>query len=460
MSPERFLSWLRAQKWSVPFVLLMAIGFLARPVAPWIVRIVPLVSIVAYLVWLVAGLPTRVKNWLVALAAVAFVCNLAVVLVQSHRYDAASQTLWLDDHIYYLEAESLAAAWKTGFYPDITRAGTRPYMGTLHVDFQRSLAGLFYLFGPSTLTGLILNVFCNSLLPVCTALFVWLIYRNRNDRNLASWTEPELAATLAALLATYHPQQFYWGHLLLKDCYTACWFLTALVLAIAAVAQRSALATLLFAAALGHLFQTRVYAALAVFGGFAAYFLILIPRRAALWLTFSGILMIYLLANYSDAPARLISQLSASIGALLPHAEEGPLKVLMHLVAAVPRMLLASYAWVPAYSSAVPLYGVYGGMWFLYILVYPAALNGLLRTLRLNIPLSSIPIVAVVLGFSVLMTSVHGGVANRQRLFMEYVAIGFAGYGYVAPNRKIFLIYYASLLMYIIGHLITVMIRF
>lgn len=388
------------------------------------------------------------------LALICFAGHLCVILL-SPGYNPREQTFWRDDHVYFHQSSALAQAWREGFFPEITRKGSPPYMGTLHTGYQRTLAAVFYLAGDNATVGRLFNAFCGTLLPLFSALLAHLVFGDPKRGRSELLRAPPV---LAALLATMHPSQFYYSQFLLKDVYAASWFLAVTVLLCQALLRKNAAACIAAAAAVYLLFTVRAYAAISLLAGAGAYLLLLIPRRTAVTGLLLSATALLMLMRYTAAGSMQGAQLWHSLLELAPAHARSPGAIAKHLLAGIPRIMLAPFSWIYARGDR-PLYALYPGMWFLYIVVYPAMFTGLARVIRHNSRPAVIPLVATIGGCFVLLISSYGGDAPRQRFYMEYIAVAFAALGWTTPKRRVFTAWYILLATYAAGQIITVKMR-
>ncbi|MGI8907208.1 MAG: hypothetical protein ACR2IE_12045 [Candidatus Sumerlaeaceae bacterium] len=415
------------------------------PSAPWLLPIGLLIACTVTAIWTV---PRQHQRLLAAITVAVVLCQLVVMLTRL-GYDPAGPTFWYDDREYFAQSAAVADAWKANIFPDITRKGSQPYfLGTLHTGYHRSLASAFYVFGTKPLAGLFLNLLSAAVLP----LFCYLLALDLRLRVNSS------AAAIAAGLAALHPTQLYWSQFLLKDLYLAAWFVASLWLLVRMFQRRDVAAGLAFLAATYVLYTIRVYCAASLLVAAIAYLAAQLPRRVA-WTVFAATaLIITMTALYTDRGAARFNQMWSSLVELGPKSVRSPWDVPGHLLAGIPRLMLGPFAWLAGRGDR-PLYGLYPGMWFMYLLVYPAAIVAFVYSLRQNVKVAALPIMAGIGGALILLTASYGGDAPRQRYYMEYICIAFAAYGWTLPKRQIFIGYYAVLATYIIGQVITVKIR-
>jgi hypothetical protein len=182
------------------------------------------------------------------------------------------------------------------------------------------------------------------------------------------------------------------------------------------------------------LFTVRMYAAVSLAGGAMLYPALRLGKIVVLQLASAGFLIMILILSYTPAGYHLAQQMSASLLALAPARENDSWTLLLKAGAGIPALFLAPYSWLKFHDSS-PMYGMYPGMWYLYLVGYPLGFAGLYSALRKNVKLAIIPIAAFGLASLIFLVSAYSGNASRQRFYLEYIILIFAGYGYVNPSK-------------------------
>jgi hypothetical protein len=156
------------------------------------------------------------------------------------------------------------------------------------------------------------------------------------------------------------------------------------------------------------------------------------PRRAVLWaLFYAGVALIAF--SYSTTGGRYLAQLAYSLGAVIPVEAQTISGSVYSFLRGIPRLLLEPYAWVRS-TDARPQYGLYPGMWVMYLVIYPLSFTGMARAIRLNHQLS-IPALTCLFLAGMLFLIAYGGIAHRQRLWLEVILIVYAAAGFRSPGR-------------------------
>lgn len=400
--------------------------------APWITWIF-CVSIVAFLL-LDTARPVLVSPYgkkvlIITLSLLAV--HLVWAVVRSHFYDPAQQTFWRDDHAYYQEAAAIATTWHQGQYPALSQKGAPPYLGTLHTGYHRPLATLFYFFGQSALAGLILNAVCAAVIPLLCAVCAFHLWPTATSPQRTSRFPLPLAA---CALAALHPTQFYWSAFLLKDTFTAFVVLTALALSLGAIVNRNPAIAISALLTLIYLFTVRAYAGLSIIAGLACLPLFRFPARVAIQVLLFSLALFTMLINYTNTGSALYEQLRDSLLALTPTGLTGPLDILIRAAIGIPRLFLSPYGWMYI-DDFSPMYGLYPGMWYLYLLIFPLSFAGLHYAIQHNFRLAIVPIAVFSLAAAIFLLSTYHGNASRQRYYLEYIVILFAALGLNHPNK-------------------------
>lgn len=446
------------QRSAIAFLVASIAALALQRFVPALIWILPPIFVLVCLATELRQTIARERRIVLGLCALVFFAH-AACLVGQLGYNPAHFTTWYDDREYLAQSAALAHAWKLHLYPDIRLKGSELYyMGTLHTGYQRALAAIYYCFGARPPAGLLLNVFSGALIPAMMFLLVKALV---TPAPASATTEPagnQSSPVVAAALAAFHPTQYYWGSFLLKDLYLAAWFVAGLWLLVRSIRERDIAAAIAFAAVLSVLFSIRIYcAASLVFAGLV-YAIAQLPRRIA-WIAFGSItLLLWMLATYTDTGSTRFEQMWSSLVELGPRHLESSGEMINFVLAGIPRLVLGPFSWLQG-RGAHPLYGMYPGMWYLYLLVYPLAIAGFVYVVRKNVRIWALPIMSIVGGALVLLTASYAGDAPRQRYYMEYVPVALASYGWSLPKRRIFLLWYLVLFGYIVGQVITVRVR-
>jgi hypothetical protein len=366
-------------------------------------------------------------------------------------HNPLQQTTRFDDYEYYLRAQAIASAWGHGFYPHLSLKGARPYIGSLHTGYER-LLGLFFLIGgPGILPGAILNMLCLVFLPLFACFSAFALWPTSSK-------ELSLPAFAAAALCVLHPGFYYWANWLHKDSLVLLLFAASYYFVARTISERRPLMATGFLACFAMLCITRAYCGFALAAGMIAYAISYVPRRFVVFCA-SLILLIVFAVSYSTSGGDYISQLLFSISLKLPADANSSFKSLIYFATGIPRLLLGPYGWIRAYGE-FPQYGLYPGMWFLYLFVYPLAAAGIFRAFSDDHRQSIIPLVAFSLSALVFLLA-YGGDAPRQRIYLEYILIVYAAHG--ISHKRIgwyALAIYASIALFAIVQFATLQSRY
>ncbi|MBX7247062.1 MAG: hypothetical protein K1X53_16305 [Candidatus Sumerlaeaceae bacterium] len=447
-----FLENLRKQRLDLACVVAVVGAIALRSSIPALIWISPFAIALVYFAFRVAPLPRTEKSWIAGCCGVALLINTIVVTAFGYHNPEVHYVM-LDDYQYLLEGRAISKAWSEGFYPALSLKGTLPYLGTLHTGYQRALACAFYLFGGKPLAAIAFNVFCISLIPAVGYLMgLTLAVSGRgksNDAEGTDYTIPRAAALLASLNLCYA----YWGTWILKDCFLSLVFAVALVQSMDFLFSRRILPGLGCILMIPIVATVRVYSAAFLVVGGAAYVLSLVPRRyVSIGVATAAIALA--LVTYSDRGGTYVAQLMHSLTTLLPAEAKTTTGSIKYFAAGVPRLLLAPYAWVKAIGPN-PLYGLYPGMWFLYLVVYPLGFAGLHLAARRNNLLVIVPFVTLALAWMLRLLTFAGD-SPRQRLYTEVILTTFAAIGIVNPQRKRWVAaWYGFLILFAAAQLIS-----
>ncbi len=358
---------------------------------------------------------------------VMLVLHVGWALGRSHFYDASVfGTYWKDDHNYFREAKAIAGAWGAGEYPEIGLKGSPPYLGTLHTGYHRPLSTLFLIFGSSTICGLLLNAVCAACFPLFCALISRYLWSP--DSEGGADTLRSDYGLIAGILAALHPTQFYWASYLMKDTYVAFVFLAGLTLVLGAYRRKSTRLAVGALFVLPYMFTVRAYTAMGVVAGAALLPFMRLKRKILIRSAAIGALFLVLIGAYTTGGNAIFRQLRDSFLALAPPDIGTPSQLLLGMAAGIPRLFLAPYAWL-ILPEPTPMYGMYPGMWYFYLLIYPLAFAGLYQVVRKNISAAVVPLAVLGLSALIFLSAVYQGEASRQRFSLEFILIVFAAYG-------------------------------
>ncbi|MGC8840884.1 MAG: hypothetical protein ACP5QZ_05430 [Candidatus Sumerlaeaceae bacterium] len=451
----RTAAWLRELKENPVFLTWLAavVGSLALgcffPALPWV--LIP-VAVIGHGIQILAEARKSVRMRLGAACAVSLVITVASAWIAGF-HNPETCPLSLDDATYLVQGKAIAEAWKSGLFPSLSSKGSTPYyIGSLHTGYQRLLAGAFYLLRADYRFGILLNFIAASLLPLFVYSAVLTLLKTHSPSELAS-----KGALRGTWLVALYPSIGYWASWLLKDVVLALIFAAAIAGALDFAYRHRPEHLLYLAASLVALGVFRAYSALAVLAGTAVYLLAKLPHRQSLQgLAILGFLL--LLASYDERWAAFERQLLYSLGELLPDSVRTPREGLLYVLGGFPRLLLSPYAWVRARVEN-PMYELYPGMWWLYLVGYPLAVIGITRLARHNIVLAVIPLIAW-FASAIILILAYGGAAPRQRLYLDVLVFVFAGCGTVErPHKWLLVAWYLGLGVYVTIHLLTLDMR-
>ncbi len=335
-----------------------------------------------------------------------------------------------DDAMYYRESAFLSEVWRDFDFPDITRKGSLPYLGTLHTGYHRILALFMLVFGQHYFVGILLNL---CVLPLIV-LSVWCAMRLlTQDLTFADGYSSSRLATVAVVLAVLHPSLYSWIRCVLKDSCTLCVFLITLSLILYALKTRRLLPVVSSLLMLSFLFIYRFYAGVILLLSVLAYVLSFVnTRKLFYYLVLICLLLLWL--SYSTMLNNLLLQFRDSAFSMMPNVGYSPWVGLKWFTVSIPRFFLAPYAWIKADTNA-PIYYQYPGMWYLYLLIYPLAILGCITLFKQNAKLWTLVLVTLFLHYY-LFTVVFCGDVTRQRFYLEYLFIFLAAVGIMSRHKK------------------------
>jgi len=395
------------------------------------------------------------RRWALLCALVSAFMFAVTLGVFGYDYPAS-----LDPSLFMAQGATLSDAWQNGWYPAISQKGSLPYMGTLHTGYQRLLALLFLATGgPHPGAAIFLNGVCLVWMPVAVLLLArelwWGVFAKSETPKPKDRTQhaPHVAAALTAV----YPTLFYWGRFVLKDVLLTSLFVTAAWVLLRALRRRSVLDVAVFLCLALFCTSVRAYAGLSLAVAAGVYGVALIPRRWV-FLATAWVVILVGLVSYTGSLGATLSQLWSSAIYLLPEGSTSTVASLKAMVAGVPRLLLGPYAWVLALRPEEmlnPLYGLYPGMWMLYLVVYAPAAAGLWYAMRTNHLRSIVPVICIAVAAMLFLVS-YGGLAMRQRLYLEPFLFCYAGVGWTVGRPARWLaIWYFALFLFATGQLLS-----
>ncbi len=443
--------------WLALLISLVGIGALMaiRPLSPAGLWLLIPASLLIYSAETITESSAWAKKHLAMAALIALGVSLIVFMV-SGLHNPMTFPYSLDDATYHAQAQAIAEVWRQGEFPVLSAKGSPPYyIGSLHTGYQRLLATLYYLLGADYRWGILANLVAVALIPLFVYRSTLVMTKGGSNRHSAVTNQlSERNAVASAWFIALYPNLGYWSSWLLKDVILTLLFVATLGALLDVMIRRRFHVLIYCVAGWTGLATFRAYAALSLAVGVAFYLLALLPRRLAVW-GGMALLIGVVLYGYSDSGNAYYSQLWYSLAQLLPESVGTPQEAVRHILVALPRLFLAPYAWVKAMSD-VPIYEVYPGMWWLYLVAYPLAGAGLFRAARMNLLPAIIPLVAWAMSAYLLMLS-YGGDAPRQRLYLDAVMAIFAGLGYGCRSWRPFTAMWLWLLLaYICLHLLSV----
>ena len=441
--------WLRYRH-ELPLLAVLAGGLACHPFAPAIAWLTPLVFAAGFIGWKLARLDRRAQAWILACVGISLALQGITLLVFGYNAPVSS-----DPREYMVKATAVMEAWRSGNYPALSLKGSLPHLGSLHTGYERALASVFLATGPRPAAGIALNVACVAVLPALAFLASLFLFCAPQGETENAWDARPARAS--ALLAALYPGFVFWMTWLVKDTLLVAVFAACLVFLFDAMRTRSLLAWAGFLLVSGFLVIVRAYAGLSLYLGVTVYVFARMPRRAVLWGAAYALLALFV-AGYTLSGTRLFGQLWASLLALIPGDMVTVPESLRAFAGGLPRSFLGPYGWVKARGDNL-YYGLYPGMWFLYLLVYPLALAGLAEAVRRNHIPTTIPLVVVFTGVLIFLMT-YGGEAQRQRLYLEFVYILYAGTGVSARGRRRwFVACWAGLFLFAAVQLISLSLR-
>lgn len=376
--------------------------------------------------------------------------------LRAMNYQLPNLQRFQDDSVYFNQSADLARAWQDGIYVKFTQLGPPPYMGTIHVGYQRILATLFYFTGPSVVAGLIFNAFlCALLVPLTAFSLRYIAEEIKQPIKQPTWFPRFFRTPVAAgaCLAAFFPTQLYWSSFILKDVLLAAVFMVTILSVFAAVKSKNLLAFFLIFLGLQNIYYIRIYAAFGLIIGMLGLAILMLPRKHIVTLIGTLFTAGFITVRYTEWGIVTIPQWIRSAANLAPLHIQTSGEMLSHLFGYIPRFVLSPYAWVST-DVENPMYGIYPGMWYLYLIVYPLALGGFYDTLTRKSRLAAVPTLALWVGAFTLIAASYAGNAARQRYYLEYVFLLFAGLGLLNFRYQTMVIIYILQLVFITGQLL------
>ena len=395
------------------------------------------------------------RRWMFICAVVSAISFGVTLALFGYEFPASS-----DPELYMAQSGALSEAWRGGWYPAISQKGSLPYMGTLHTGYQRVLALLFLATGgPRAETAIFLNGICLVWIPIAVFQLARELWWEALEEREATPQANRLryAPHLSAALMAVYPTLFYWGRFVLKDVVLTAVFVTAAWILLRTLRRRSMLDGAVFICLALFCTSVRAYAGLSLFLAVGVYGVALLPRR---WVfaTLAWSLIVLALATYTGSLGSTLSQLWSSAIYLLPEGSTSTAASLKTMAIGVPRLLLGPYAWVLALRPEEmfnTLYGLYPGMWMLYLVVYAPAAAGVWFAMRINHMRSIVPLICIAVAAMLFLVS-YGGLAMRQRLYLEPFLFCYAGVGWTGGRPARWLtVWYLALFLFASGQLLS-----
>lgn len=427
-------------------LVLAAVAYLRVPAIGWAV---PVTLMVLYLGSCYMQLSRADRLWVAGCCGLALAVELVALWVFGY-HNPLVETPQHDPYKYVVESQEVAAAWSRGWFPALSLKGSLPYLGTQNTGYHRVLSTVFLLVGAKPALAIALNALCVMLMPAIAAILCNLLFPVTFTPSSPRLSGVRVASLLCALSLNFA----YWSRWVLKDVLLAFVFGVALALLVSFFRTRRVLAGVLFVLCAGFLVILRAYAGLSLFVGAAAYALSGVSLRRAGWVALWAVLGAWLLL-YTEHFSVYFNQLEHSLVALIPQDIQTVGDSFRMMMRGMPRLFLGPYAWVMHARGEGLLYGLYPGMWVLYLAVYPLALAGIIRCAREDHRLSVIPLACIAVS-SLIFLATYGGEASRQRLWLELLFIVYAGHGAGARNLKRYCIpYYLALGLFMVAQMIS-----
>lgn len=407
--------------------------------APFFKFILPFIILGAALAAILRGHPDQRKfliRWmLVALAArLIFLAIVQFAPVTREPFPF----FFLDDQSYHRWSEQIAQRWHQDETP---RIWTDAEIGTLQTGYYYFVSGIYYALGANPAFPLLLN-------PLFGALLCLLVFR------LAGLLLDDDAARKSMILCALNPVFWFWSSFLLKDTLLVVFFVLALVLYLE-WRRRANLIILAALLSVGYfLFLLRVPSLMVVLLTIFLYEMLNRPRKGLL-LALAGAGIFLAVAGRAIILVRDVEdQIIYSFLNALPDAGLTYRGALKYLARGVPKLFLAPYGWVFAHYFT-PFYFLYIGQWFLYLYLFPQALTGYIRLIGENKRTALWLIVPVVIKcYLYLLTELS---ARHMLELMPLFTIA-AAYALRRPlSQKFMLLYYISLVAFMLLHLLTLL---
>lgn len=444
--------WPQRWQWVAAMVGVLLVVYLrnAHPPASWTV-------LVSLTLWgtgeVFFELTTSQRKLILCVSAVGVLLHLIGLAIWGY-ISPTDMSLLLDHTQYYREACAVADSWRNGFYPELTRKGELPYLGTLHVGYQRLLATAFLCLGNQPFNGIVLNLLSIPLLVFSTCYIVYqIVQKHQLPAHSVTRLQPE---TFAACLAALHLLAFFWMRVMQKDMTLAAVFMVALAACISLTRHFRPLVFVAVIALFGLLFSYRIYAVLSIILALGAYvFSYLNLKNISIALGMA--ILLWLCTRYALSYEKLSSQMIHSMAGIVPiDVPDSPFIGLQWMAQSLPRFFLAPYAWIIDSQTQRASYGMFPGMWLLYLLNYPMAAAGTARMFRSDMRLGLFILIPLVVNYYLLAMSYQGD-ATRQRFYIEYLFIVLASIGVLATKRQLlysFIAVYSAITIFAICQVI------